>query len=554
MVIGIDFDNTIIAWDALFYEAATQKKLVPQSTPVSKEKVRDYLREADKEDAWTELQGCVYGSLIKKAKIFPGVHNFLVKCKKYAIPVYIISHKTRYPFLGERYDLQQAANDWLEGQGFYEPEGIGLKRSQVFFELTKEEKLNRIAQMGCTYFVDDLPEFLLDKFFPSRVQKILFDPNDQHDDDARFHRLKSWKEIEERLFAIHLPTRSTQEEELHKVTASLLADVGEKRDFVLEPILGGANNKVFRVNLNHQKFLLKVYFQHPDDFRDRLRTEFTFSKFAWNHGIQNVPRPISSSTDVGAALYEYVDGRRLCTSDITENAIRQAKRFYEELNRYKHTPEAHAIQDASEACFTIQDHLACVEKKVLFLCNINSNSQVDQDASSFVHEQLYKAWVDVKSFVFSCSQALAFNVDKVLAQESRCISPSDFGFHNALVNREGNLWFIDFEYAGWCDPAKLISDFFCQPALPVPLKYFEEFSNAVSAQSPEPEHVLARTRLLFPVYKIKWCCILLNEFVPTGSARRNFAGGGSDEDQKRGQLAKAHAYLKDLSELKLWLV
>ena len=35
-----------------------------------------------------------------------------------------------------------------------------------------------------------------------------------------------------------------------------------------------------------------------------------------------------------------------------------------------------------------------------------------------------------------------------------------------LAGRDGRLWFIDFEYAGWDDPAKTVCDFFCQPGLP----------------------------------------------------------------------------------------
>ena len=41
----------------------------------------------------------------------------------------------------------------------------------------------------------------------------------------------------------------------------------------------------------------------------------------------------------------------------------------------------------------------------------------------------------------------------------KCLSPSDFGFHNVIVEKDKILRFIDFEYAGWDDPAKMVSDF-----------------------------------------------------------------------------------------------
>ena len=44
-----------------------------------------------------------------------------------------------------------------------------------------------------------------------------------------------------------------------------------------------------------------------------------------------------------------------------------------------------------------------------------------------------------------------------------------------LAASDKKLRFLDFEYAGWDDPAKLIGDFFCQPAIPAPHSEFERF-------------------------------------------------------------------------------
>src|SRR5258708_29751946 len=41
-----------------------------------------------------------------------------------------------------------------------------------------------------------------------------------------------------------------------------------------------------------------------------------------------------------------------------------------------------------------------------------------------------------------------------------------FGFHNALLRPSQELCFLDFEYAGHDDPAKMVGDFFSQPAIP----------------------------------------------------------------------------------------
>lgn len=205
MLVGVDFDNTIVCCDGLFHRAAVEKGLIPAAVPVAKGRVRDYLLERDQEDAWTELQGYVYGVLIQDAPFFPGVLEFFAHCKQQETAVYIISHKTRRPFLGQPYDLHRAAQEWLESHGFFDESGIGLCRSQVFFELTKQEKLNRIAQAGCSHFIDDLPEFLMEPGFPAGVERILFDPNGDHSNGEAFHRATSWMEIQHWLIGVRTP-------------------------------------------------------------------------------------------------------------------------------------------------------------------------------------------------------------------------------------------------------------------------------------------------------------------------------------------------------------
>lgn len=193
--IGVDFDNTIVCYDEVFHQAAVAKGLIPAFVPRTKDAVRNYLRAARREDDWTELQGYVYGPGMAGACPFPGVQGFFVACRAGGLSVYIISHKTRHPYRGPAHDLHAAARQWLAAQGFHDPEGIGLPPERVYFALTKQEKLARIREVGCTHFVDDLPEFLAEPAFPRDIAPLLFDPNCQAEDDSRWVRLCSWTEI-----------------------------------------------------------------------------------------------------------------------------------------------------------------------------------------------------------------------------------------------------------------------------------------------------------------------------------------------------------------------
>lgn len=195
MHVGIDFDNTIVSYDRLFHRVCLERGWIPPSLPASKSEVRNYLRSAGREDDWTGLQGYVYGARMDEADIFQGVKDFFLACRTQGLPVSIISHKTLRPYLGEPYDLHQAALAWLEKQGFTDPAAMALPRARIYFELTKNDKLRRIAAAGCTHFIDDLPEFLAEPDFPAGVERLLFDPNHHYPDERRFVRFASWAEI-----------------------------------------------------------------------------------------------------------------------------------------------------------------------------------------------------------------------------------------------------------------------------------------------------------------------------------------------------------------------
>ncbi|MCS6771605.1 MAG: hypothetical protein NZ740_06220 [Kiritimatiellae bacterium] len=195
MIIGIDLDNTIIDYRGVFHRHAVRRGLIPPSVPPGKDDVRDYLRAIGREDDFTELQGFVYGPGLAEAKPFEGVHEALGALQRAGHRPIIISHKTPRPFLGPPYDLQAFAREWLRSQGLVgEPHGI-LAPNDLFLEPTKAAKQARIAELGCEWFIDDLPEFLEDAAFPPSVRRILFDPEGKSRPDPRWRSARSWSEI-----------------------------------------------------------------------------------------------------------------------------------------------------------------------------------------------------------------------------------------------------------------------------------------------------------------------------------------------------------------------
>ena len=74
------------------------------------------------------------------------------------------------------------------------------------------------------------------------------------------------------------------------------------------------------------------------------------------------------------------------------------------------------------------------------------------------------------------------------------------------------------------DPAKLISDFICQPDHKLSKKQRYFFYNNILKIFPQSDEIEKRFRAVFYIHRIKWCCVILSEILNTDYfERRKFA-------------------------------
>jgi hypothetical protein len=323
------------------------------------------------------------------------------------------------------------------------------------------------------------------------------------------------------------------------LAARLTECAGLGRARSLARLEGGKNNQVFRVDTDAGELVvLKRYFHDPRDGRDRLAAEWNFLDHAWRHGVRNVPQPLARDVGSRSALYSFVAGRKLAAAELQPRHIDAAADFVREVNANGHA----GFDAASDACFCISDHLQLVERRLLRLAALDVEIPHAAEAQRFVFIDLRQVWDAVRDRTLRAALGLGLDLHQILADAECWLSPSDFGFHNALADDDGRLVFLDFEYAGRDDPAKLVTDFFCQPQVPVPSRYRERFLSRLSLD----EAARARCEILLDACRVKWACILLNEFLPVGAARRAFAQAGELEVRCAAQLQKAKAMLAEI--------
>lgn len=310
----------------------------------------------------------------------------------------------------------------------------------------------------------------------------------------------------------------------------------------LTPCPVSGNNRVFRVAVAGATVVAKSYCDGGEGMRDRLDAEWRLLRYAAEAGLSCVPRALARDDRLRLALHSCCPGRRPRAEDIGAPQIIAAADFLRALNRHPATPAAAALPEAAEAALTPAAQYAVLERRLDRLAAISPADEIDARAADLVR-RLDDAWRHLRRDLQAILGAAAEQ-----PAPRRCISPSDFGYHNSLIDDDGTLSFIDFEYAGWDDPVKTLCDFCLQPAVPITRDQWDLFLQHFLADWPDGDRLAARAALMLPVFALKWCCIMLNPFVPGLAAPGRFSDPATgDSERRQRQLAKAEKAFESLS-------
>lgn len=277
-------------------------------------------------------------------------------------------------------------------------------------------------------------------------------------------------------------------------------------------IHGGRNSRVLRFSAGGKSLIAKFYYRGAGDGRDRFSAETAALRFLAENGSLFAPRLIAADEKAGCAVLEDLGGRKLTGREIGKTEIGQAVDFTAELHAFKGKPGADRLPQASEACFSLRaltEHLASRLSRL--------RAAEDAGLDRYLRDELSPA----VSKAASWAEALV-PAGRELAPSERTLSQSDFGFHNALLCAGGRLRFVDFEYFGWDDPAKMISDFLLQPVEGLSAEARSDFREGALARFGQAG-LGDRVTAVYPLYGLKWALIMLNGFLAEHGARRGFA-------------------------------
>lgn len=535
MVIGIDFDNTIASYDELMHRLAVGWGWVPRDMSKNKKLIRDALRALPEgESKWRQLQTHCYGPGMCDARPMNGVKDFIAACNARRLAVWIVSHKTEFANFGDpTVNLRSAALDWMAQQHFFSSERFGVPRERVIFEETREQKIDRIQALGITHFIDDLEETFLEDSFPRDVVQILFSPQATH--NGRWRAFSTWNDIQQHLLETEVAGAPREDMD------SLEALLGRPADSAVR-VGAGRNSRVYRVTCADKEYAAKFYFKPTADGRDRLAVEFSALQFLWQRGVRSIAQPLRADAARQVALYQFVDGDAVDAAQASSADIAQLIAFIGELRAIAAQHGARTLGPAAEAFFTASGVVNNVRQRLERLLAVDAEGPAYDGLRRFLRDEFLPA---LQSF----GERATRGADRELPEQSRTLSPSDLGFHNSLRRRDGSLAFLDLEYFGWDDPAKTVSDALLHPLMRLSnerkCQLVQGFDGIFGADPGWRE----RVERLYPLFALKWCMIMLNEFRPEQIERRRYVDRNAEAvgTIQQRQLDAARALLQRMS-------
>ena len=318
--------------------------------------------------------------------------------------------------------------------------------------------------------------------------------------------------------------------------------LGTPIDAVEKVRSAGRNSRIHRVRRGDESFALKSYPSRSLDTRDRLRIELGALQLIADHGIRSVPRVVAADKKRGYTLLEWIDGDPV--GEVSAGDIDEAVEFLAAVHALRRAPAARWQPLAAEACLSAAEIVAQIERR---LARLSSVAAGEPELAALLRpvRPLFAeicAWAEEEY----CRRGFAF--ERPLPEDARTLCPSDFGFHNALRHR-GRLAFVDFDYFGWDDPVKLTADFLLHPGMRLSEEHKRRFAAAMSEVYGADPDFSERLRLLYPLFGLRWCMILLNEFLPERWAHRLHAGAAAADwaAAKARQLDRAGQTVHSLS-------
>lgn len=304
----------------------------------------------------------------------------------------------------------------------------------------------------------------------------------------------------------------------------------------------GRNNRLFRLDRDGGPPLLgKFYGSNP---WGGLRREFATLAFLGARRFPGVPRAHLRSDAFTYAVYSFEPGVAVAPADFTDAALVAAAAFAADLHAFGPEPGASALPPTIEFCGSPADQRGIIARRLGGFLAFATGPTAPAEVRALCRAIDLRAEVDRLIARASADLAPA-DLARALPREAWRLNTADFGPHNILVRPDG-LTVVDFEWAGWDDPARLVMGFVSHPASAglTPAGRATFLRAYARARALAPDEV-ARFERVGALYDVEWVAACASAMTAEAVAIAEFAVAGFDARAHRaGLIARLEARLE----------
>jgi len=305
----------------------------------------------------------------------------------------------------------------------------------------------------------------------------------------------------------------------------------------VSPIEGGRNSRIYRVESDGHVFVLKFFRPDKDGKTERLEAETAALSLFAESGIEVTPRVIAKDKLNNCVLMEWIEGERVDNYGVEE--INALVSFIQAVHDISCKGLNQKIRRATEACLNGNE---IVRQINLRLSRLDASKSTYPELREFIDAEFTPAFNEISQWSQRQYQCFGLSFDENIFFEQQTLSVVDLGFHNVL-RKNNKFYFLDFEFFGWDDPAKLVADTLQHPGMALDAEKRQILFLGFAKIFDKDEMFLTRLKLLYPLFGLKWCMIMLNQFL---SGYKPLAGQGVVEKEK--QLERVRSLVKSIHE------
>lgn len=305
----------------------------------------------------------------------------------------------------------------------------------------------------------------------------------------------------------------------------------------VEPLLGGRNSRIYRVQNGDNPFALKFFRTDANNSRDRFEAETSALKLFAANGLGCTARIISQDRENNCILIEWIDGKPIVDFGLED--IDALSDFVKTVHEIAKQEKGKHIRFATEACLNGNEIVMQIERRLERL-EIAFTSH--HELQEFLQADFIPAFKEITCWSENEYQKNGMDFHQDILPEQLTLSPVDIGFHNCLwANKK--MHFLDFEFFGWDDPVKLVADTLQHPGRMLGKTQNEHLATSLHSIFENDRQFVIRLRCLYPLFGLKWCMIMLNPFLPGYQS-----ASSNDPNTKDTQLVKVRSLTEDVSK------